>query len=59
MNICTDELAIPWFSNYVLHWILGSVHLFFSLWMVAEYITVNWPNFTLKLPKFPYLTTAL
>lgn len=41
--------VFPWFGNYVLY-ILGSVHLFLSLWMFAEYIAINWRNFTTKLP---------
>ena len=47
----------PWFANYVLY-ILGSLHLLFSVWMAAEYIAVNWPNFTLKLPDFLYTIRA-
>ena len=39
-----------WFF-YVLY-VLGSIHLFFSLWMVAEYFLLNWHNFV--LPSFVY-----
>ena len=35
-----------WFSDYVLY-IMGGIHLFFAVWMVAEYFVVNWPNFVL------------
>ena len=41
------------FRQYLL-FILGPVHLIFSLWMVVEYFVVNYPNFILPLPSFFY-----
>jgi hypothetical protein len=41
------------FRQYLL-FILGAVHLIFSLWMVVEYFVVNYPNFILPLPTFFY-----
>ena len=44
--------VLPPFGEYLL--LLGLLHLFFSLWMVAEYFVVNWPNFIIKLPDFVF-----
>ena len=41
------------FRQYLL-FILGAIHLIFSLWMVVEYFLVNYPNFILPLPSFFY-----
>ena len=35
---------------YIALYILGSVHLLFSIWMVTEYFMLNWNNFV--LPSF-------
>ena len=37
---------------YIALYILGSVHLLFSIWMVTEYFMLNWNNFV--LPSFIY-----
>ena len=45
------DLRYPWFTYYLLY-ILGGIHLFFSIWMLLEYFLTNWPNFS--LPKILY-----
>ena len=35
---------------YIALYILGSVHLLVSIWMVTEYFMLNWNNFV--LPSF-------
>lgn len=42
-----------YFRSYLL-FLLGAVHLIFSLWMVVEYFVVNYPNFIFPLPSFFY-----
>ena len=42
-----------YFRSFLL-FILGAIHLLFSLWMVIEYFVVNYPNFILPLPSFFY-----
>lgn len=49
-------LKYVWFSEYLLY-IFGSLHLFFSLWMLLEYFIINWPNFS--LPRILYTNKLL
>lgn len=44
-------LRYAWFAKYLLYG-FGGLHLFFSLWMLLEYFTVNWFNF--GLPRIVY-----
>ncbi len=40
-----------WFDDVVVY-LLGTIHLVLSLWMLVEYFVVNWPNFV--LPRYVY-----
>jgi hypothetical protein len=44
-------MRYSWFGDYLLY-ILGGIHLLFSLWMLLEYFVINWPNFS--LPRIVY-----
>ena len=45
-----DLSADVYIWYFVILYMLGSVHLLFSIWMVTEYFLLNWNNFV--LPSF-------
>lgn len=57
-NATFEMIAGPVTPNHIHDWysialyVLGSLHLLFSIWMVTEYFLLNWRNFV--LPSFIY-----